>query len=109
MELSFSTPEIREICERRSEATAKLGYDAAIELARVLADVEACGNFAEFQAMFGRQISDLGTSEKCLRMKAGNSVRFQSGHPRNLGAASVATDWPTTTRLKIVAIEAADA
>jgi hypothetical protein len=85
-----------------------LGYDAATELARVLADIDASETFAEFQAMFGDQIFDKSETEKCFRMKTG-SISFRSGHPRNLGTQPTATDWPRTTRLMITAIEASDA
>jgi hypothetical protein len=108
LELSSFTAEIRDICEKRSEATAKLGYAAATELARVLADIEASQTFADFEAMFGGQISDKSETEKCFRMKTG-SILFKSGHPRNLGIQPAATDWPRTTRLMITAIEATDA
>jgi len=107
LELSSSTAEIRDICEKRSEATAKLGYAAAAELARVLADIEASDTFADFEAMFVGQIFDESKTEKCFRMKTG-SISFRSGHPQNLGTQATATDWPRTTRLMITAIEATD-
>jgi hypothetical protein len=108
LELSFLTAEIREVCAKRSEAAAKLGYAAAAELARVLSDIEAFDNFAEFGGMFGHQISDVSETEKCFRMKTG-SISFTSGHPRNLGTQAAATDWSKTARLMITAIEATDA
>src|SRR5258706_3155521 len=100
LELSSFTAEIRDSCEKRSEATAKLGSAAATELARVLADIEASETFAEFEAMFGGQISDKSDTEKCFHMKTG-SILFRSGHPHNLGTQPTATDWPRTTRLMI--------
>jgi hypothetical protein len=110
LELSSSTAEIRDICEKRSVAAAKLGYAGAIELARVLADIEAFDTFAEFEAMFGGQISNRGEeSEKYFQMKSGALIIFRSGHPRNLGTQPTVTDWPRTTRLMITAIEATDA
>jgi hypothetical protein len=108
LELSSFTAEIRDICEKRSEATAKLGYAAATEFARVLADIEAFETFAEFEAMFGDQISDKSDTEKLFRMKTG-TISFKSGHPRNLGTQPIPTDWPRTTRLMITEIETADA
>jgi hypothetical protein len=108
LELSSFTAELRDICEKRSDATAALGYAAAAELARVLADIDASETFAEFETMFGDQISDKSETEKCFRMKTG-SISFKSGHPRNLGTQPSATDWPRITRLMITAIEAADA
>jgi hypothetical protein len=108
LELSSSTAEIRDICEKRSEATAKLGYAAATEFARVLADIEASDNFADFEAMFGGQIFDESETEKRFHMKTG-AISFRSGHPHNLGTQATATNWPRTTRLMITAIEATDA
>jgi hypothetical protein len=108
LELSSLTSEIRDICEKRSEAAAKLGYAVATELARVLADIDAAETFAEFESMFGDQISDKSETEKSFQMKTG-SISFRSGHPRNLGTQPVPTDWPKTTRLMITEIETVDA
>ncbi len=109
LELSSSSAEIREICEKRDEARAQLGDDAALELSQILADIEAFDTFADFDATFGGQITDLGDSEKCFRMRAGHSIVFRAGHPRNLGAGATPPDWASTTRLKITRIERADA
>jgi hypothetical protein len=105
VELSSSTAEIRDICERSGAARAKLSDDAARELAQILADIEAFDNFADFAATFGRQIADRGESEKCFLMKAGYSIVFRAGHPRNLGTDPAPTVWPKTTRLMITAFE----
>jgi hypothetical protein len=108
LELSSFTAEIRDICEKRGEAAAQLGYAAATELARVLADIDASETFGEFEAMFGDQISDKSEMEKSFQMKTG-TISFRSGHPRNLGTQPIPTDWPRTTRLMITEIEAVDA
>ena len=105
MELASSTAEIREICSRRDAARAKLGDDAAMELAQILADIEAFDNFGDFAATFGRQITERGESEKCFSMKAGYLIVFRAGHPRNLGTDPVPTDWPKTARLMVTAFE----
>jgi hypothetical protein len=105
LELSFSTADIRDICEKRNVAKDQLGDDAAIELAQILADVEAFEKFAEFATTFGRQMIDRGGSEKCFSMKTGYRIVFKAGHPRNLGANSAPTNWPKTTRLMITAFE----
>ncbi|WP_050627365.1 hypothetical protein [Bradyrhizobium viridifuturi] len=109
LELSSFTPELRDICEKRSEARAKLGDDAALELGRVLADIEAFDNFPDFAATFGSRIADRGEYEKCFDLGLGYWLVFRSGHPRNLGANAVPPDWSSTTRLMITAIERADA
>lgn len=105
LELSSSTAEIRDICEKRSEARAKLGDDAALELARILADIEAFDTFAEFAAAFGTLITDREEGEKCFHMETGPLIVFRAGHPRNLGPRPAPTNWPNTTRLMITAIE----
>ena len=107
MEFSSFTPDILDLCEKRSVARATLGDDAALEFSRVLSDIEAFDNFADFAATFGDQIEDLGPYEKCFKLKAGYVLVFQSGHPVNLGAKAVPPDWETTTRLMITAIEKA--
>lgn len=109
MELSSFTPEIREICEKREEARAQLGDDAALELSQILADIEAFDTYAEFSATFGSQIIDRENSEKGFRMRAGYLIVFRAGHPRNLGVGANPPDWANTTRLMITAIEKADA
>lgn len=109
MELSSSTPEIRDICEKRSKARAKLGDDAALELGRILADIEAFDSFPAFASMFGDRITDRGEAEKSFQMETGHLIVFRAGHPRNLGAGAIPTDWANTTRLLIIAIETPDA
>lgn len=109
MELSSSTAEIREICEKRDEARAQLGNDAALELSQILADIEAFDTFADFAATFGNQITDRGESEKCFHMRTGDVIVFRAGHPRNLGAGATPSNWAKTTRLMITGIERANA
>lgn len=108
LEFSSFTPEILDLCEKRGVARATLGDDAALEFARVLSDIEAFDNFADFAATFGDQIEDRGPYEKCFKLKAGYVLVFQSGHPVNLGAKAVPPHWETTTRLMITAIEIAN-
>ena len=109
LELSSSTADIREICERRDEARAQLGDDAALELSQVLADIEAFDTVADFEATFGNQITDRGDSEKCFHMMTDHVIVFRAGHPRNLGADAVPPNWANTTRLMITGIERANA
>jgi hypothetical protein len=71
-------------------AMEKLGYANAIELSRVLADLE---------------VSDISDFEKRIMVKAGISVAFRSGHPRNLGISAARPDWSKVSRLMITAIE----
>jgi hypothetical protein len=109
LQLSSSTAEIRDLCEKRGVAAEKLGYANATELARVLADFEAFDLYSEFGTLFGSQVSDINNFEKRIVLKAGFSIAFRSGHPRNLGTSAVAPDWSKVSRLMITAIESPDA
>lgn len=106
LELTFQTAELRDICEKRDVATAKLGYAAARELAEKIADIEALDNVADLSGLLGEAICDRSPTEKSLRLKSGFDVVFVSAHPPPPEAAAPeATDWTETTRMKITAIE----
>lgn len=90
-------------------ATEKLGFANAAELARVLADFEAFDRYSEFEALFGSQVTDINSFEKRILLRAGFSVAFRSGHPRNLGTSAVPPDWSNVSRLMITAIESPNA
>lgn len=104
MELTFSTAELREVCEKRSVAVAKLGYSPARELAERLADVEAADTVADLSLLLGEAICDRSPTEKCIRLSAGFAVTFVSGHTAHMETTE-ATDWSQTSRMKITAIE----
>ncbi len=105
MELTFQTAELREICEKRDVAAAKLGYAAARELAERLADIEALDTVADLSALLGEAICDRSPTEKSLHLNSGFDVAFASAHPTPAEGASKATDWTKTSRIKITAIE----
>jgi hypothetical protein len=106
--LNFPTEELREICAKRSVATAKLGTAAALELAQKLADMEACENAAEFCELYPMLVSDVSGNEKSLNLSSGHLVNFRSGHPSYPYPPAKVTDWNNTTRLRIVSIETSD-
>ena len=108
LELSFHSAELRAICVERDQAAAKLGYAAASELARILADIDAVDVFTEFSAMFGSRVSRAGDDKLRFRMKEGHSILFCSGLPQNLGDNPQPTDWSQVYRLMILAIEPTD-
>jgi hypothetical protein len=108
LELTFHTAELREICEKRAIAAAKLGYAAARELAERLADIEALDTVADLSVLFGGAVCDRGPSEKSFRLNSGFDVVFVSGHPSGAGLDSKATEWAKTNRVKITAIEPAN-
>jgi hypothetical protein len=108
LELTFQTAELREICEKRNVAAAKLGYAAARELADRLADAEALDSVEELSQLLGEAVCDRSPTEKSLHLSAGFEVVFVSAHPSRAEGAPKATDWTNTTRMKITAIEAAN-
>jgi len=87
-------------------ATTKLGAAAALELAQVLADMEACDSAAEFCDLYPSVVSVISSIEKCVKLATGYSVRFRSGHPSYPAPPAEVTDWNKVTRLRIVSIEA---
>jgi hypothetical protein len=105
LELTFQTAELREVCEKRDVAAAKLGYAAARELAERLADIEALDTVAGLSELFGEAICDRSPTEKSLRLNSGFDVVFASAHPSPADGPPKATDWTRTTRMKITAIE----
>jgi hypothetical protein len=105
LEITFHTADLREICEKRSVAAARLGYAAARELAERLADVDALDNVAELSSLLGDAICDRSPTERSLRLNSGFQVVFVSAHPSSAGASQHATDWTATSRMKITAIE----
>jgi hypothetical protein len=106
--LNFPTEQLREICVKRSVATAKFGAAGALELAQKLADMEACENAAEFCELYPSLVSDVSDNEKCLNLSSGFQLNFRSGHPSYPNPPAEVTNWMNTTRLRIVSIEASD-
>jgi hypothetical protein len=105
LELTFQTAELREICEKRTVAATELGYAAARELADRLADIEALDTASELSVLLGDAICERSPTEKALRLDSGFRVVLVSAHPTPPGAPTGATDWNTTSRMKITAIE----
>jgi hypothetical protein len=104
--LNFQTPEVREICAKRSVATEKLGRAAALELAQVLSDMEACDTAAEFCELHLHRLTDVNFNEKHIGLSTGHQVKIRSGHPSYPDPPPQTTDWNSVTRLRIVSIEA---
>jgi hypothetical protein len=108
LEFTFHTAELREICEKRAVAAAKLGYAAARELAERLADIEALDTVADLCLLLGASICDRSPTEKFLRLNSRFDVVFVSAHPSPPEGPPKATDWQKTSRMKITGIEPTD-
>lgn len=108
MELSFSTTELREICEKRGTAIASLGPATALELEQRLADIEALDTVADLAALFPDNVVERSSSERALRLSTGHSLVFRCGHVKAPLTLAGATDWEKVTRMRILAIETDD-
>jgi hypothetical protein len=109
LELSFSTAQVREICEKRKDAMDALGAAAATELAERLADIDAMGTAAELMELFSGDLERSSADEFALLLRAGYRVVMRSGHPKRPATTAGTADWSKVTRLRIVAIEARNA
>jgi len=107
LELTFRTAELRETCEKRDVAIARMGYDAARELEERLADIEAVDTVGELSELLGPAMGDSGGTEKFVSLQAGFQVRFSSAHPRD-AESQQPIDWSQTSRVKILGIEKID-
>jgi hypothetical protein len=108
LELSFSTLELRDICERREVAVATLGIPAALELEQRLADIEACNTVADLMSLFPDDIIDRSPDERSFLLTTGHAVVFRSGHVKTPTTSAGATDWERVTRIRIIALEIGD-
>jgi hypothetical protein len=105
LELTFHTAELRDICEKRSVASAKLGHAAAAELAARLADIVAVDNVAELCAI--ADVCDHGPVQKWVRI-GGFRVIFESAHPLGRDEVRAKVDWRRARRVRIMSIERTD-
>ncbi|MEW6639726.1 MAG: hypothetical protein AB1586_04405 [Pseudomonadota bacterium] len=87
----------------------ELGQAAALELAQLLADMEACETAAEFCDLYSHMVVDVSPTEKRIRFASSNhEIALRSGHPTHPQPPATITDWSRTTRLRIVSIEVCD-
>jgi hypothetical protein len=105
VELSFSTPQLREICERREAAIAALGESVALELEERLADIDALDTVADLSSMFPGDVIDRTPEERSITLKAGAHLVFRAGHVRTPVDSASATDWSKVSRIRVVGIE----
>jgi len=104
LEFAFSHDHIRQICQRRAAAVAELGEEIALNLERVLADIDACGDAVEFGALCQDDLVELSEHRWRLRLGGGWCVEFVSGHAKPRRSETGRTDWSKVTRLRIEAL-----
>lgn len=108
MDFAFLTTRIREICERHARAVAEIGEQAAVELQRRLADIDACNDAAEFEALCGADLQAISGHSRALPLTDGVRLVFVSGHAKPRLTKTGATDWGKVTRIRIEAIGETD-
>lgn len=104
LEFTFQTARIKEICERRTFAIAELGSEAALDLERRLADIDACDNALEFRALCDDDLVELPGHRWTLHLAGKCRVELVVGHVKSRITETGATDWGKVTRLRIEAI-----
>lgn len=104
MEFSYETARIKELCEKRVPAVEEFGEEAALDLERRLADLEACDNAVEFLVLCEGDLVQLAGHRWRLQLRGGASIEFISGHLKQLLTETGETDWSKVTRLRIKAI-----
>jgi len=109
MELSFATVELRSICEKRQKALGALGTLGSTELATRLSDLLASETVSEFAELFPDEVGMLPPDEFTIRLKSGFQLRLVAGHVDVPRLNSAATDWSQVSRVKLIALEPADA
>ena len=104
LEFAFLTARIKVICERRAYAVATLGEEAALDLERRLADIDACDDALEFRALCGDDLAELSGHRWALHLASGCRMELVAGHARPRLTETGATDWGKVRRLRIEAI-----
>lgn len=89
-------------------AATVLGPKGALELAQVLADMDACTTFSEFATIYPVSIVDVSDSEKAIGLPTAGRLTIRSGHPTYPQPPAPVTDWDQVTRIRIVSVEAAN-
>jgi hypothetical protein len=101
LELAFETKALRDICESKSIAKAKLGVKVADALRRRLSDFRSVDSIDELPFAKLKKNSNFVT----LDLPDDWQLVATGGHGDNPKLASGKTDWAKVTRLKITRIE----
>ena len=90
MEFTFATNRIKEICE-----------EAALDLERMLADLEACDDAREFFALCGSDLEGVTADRWLLRLSGGCRIEVVAGHVKPRLTETGEMDWGRVRRLRI--------
>ena len=110
LELSFSTQELRSLCETEAVADRHLGAEGGAALRKRLADFRAASNGAELLELVGCHVrSALAKDQLVIDLVDGNVILFGPNHVQTPRSASRSVDWTKVSRIKILRIGRIDA
>ena len=82
----------------------ELGEEAALDLERRLADIDACEDAMEFRALCQDDLVETSEHRWCLHLAGGCQVEIVAGHAKPLRTETGGTDWGKVKRLRIESI-----
>lgn len=104
MDISFSTPKLRELCEVRRVAERKLGTDCAKKLRTRLDDLDAAGNVLELPAGRPHPLKGDRKGQFSVDLAGGWRLVFEPAHDPCPTSNDGAIDWARVTHIRIVFI-----
>ena len=105
MVVSFASKRLRSICEEETEANLELGLEAASELRRVLADLDAAASFADIPESSGWTIADPdGHREIVVNLPDGFNLMLEPGHATAPTTSDGCIDWMRVNRIRVLRI-----
>ncbi|WP_151449181.1 hypothetical protein [Lacisediminimonas profundi] len=108
MELSFVSPEIRDLCLNVQTAIDAIGEHDFSVLKQRLADLDAVNNAAEYMDLFQDDVS-VSEDGSELYIKLSTMVLIVAQAHTNLPVAATGQiDWSRVKRVKIVSLERID-
>jgi len=103
LEIAFESLELREICEKDSEARRVLGDELAELMQRRIADLRAARFLSELP--FPVQLRDEGSGAMVLNLADVGRMTLVSNHIRTPTTSDGAVDLARITRVRILEIE----
>jgi hypothetical protein len=101
LDFNYSDDATRDLCEKRAIAVTMVGEQAALELERRLADIDACDTASDFAALCGNELVQTTDHRWTLTLVGGLPVLLMCGHAKPRITSTGATDWSKVTKFRI--------
>ena len=108
MELAFSSPSLRTICEDEARAENELGSEVAEVLKRRLADMRAATSLIDIVVGQPRELDGADRKLMAIDLCENYRIVFCPNHPKSLMIGISESEWSKVTRLRILRIERDD-